>query len=360
MRPSEAFGRLGAGLDAGAESTMRILHLLASPVWSGPAETVALLARAQRKLGHQVSVAIDRLRLNSGSEEPAKPRFELLELLDDNGLEMSVKSSPAGMLRDMAGLRRVPADVVHAHFSHDHMLAGLALPRRTPLIRSIHAPRSLRRLMPRANGWTVPFDSLSKRLTGRAVLTLPAFVDPMFVPHPNRQDLRNSLAVHGDPVVGMVSTFQPTRRHDLGVAAFDRLRRRHPRAHLVLVGDGELVGTVREDVEARGLSDHVTFAGYQSGSDFVPWLQLLDVVWILGLGNDWSGRAAAQARACGVKVVSVDEGALPSLANELTKPNPTSLMEATERALEAPETKASHIVPDPRDIARHVIQTLYG
>ena len=47
----------------------------------------------------------------------------------------------------------------------------------------------------------------------------------------------------------------------------------------------------------------------------MKWLQALDEVWILGLGNDWSGRAAAQARACGVRVVAVDEGALPAMAD---------------------------------------------
>ena len=65
----------------------------------------------------------------------------------------------------------------------------------------------------------------------------------------------------------------------------------------------------------RGLTEHVTFAGYQQGADFAKWLEVLDEVWILGLGNDWSARAAAQARACGVRVVAVNEGALPELAD---------------------------------------------
>ncbi|HMK72392.1 MAG TPA: glycosyl transferase family 1, partial [Myxococcaceae bacterium] len=39
---------------------MRVLHLLSSPVFSGPAEAVALLAGAQRRAGAEVSVAVDR------------------------------------------------------------------------------------------------------------------------------------------------------------------------------------------------------------------------------------------------------------------------------------------------------------
>ena len=37
---------------------MKILHLLASPVFSGPAEVVAQLAFAQRTQGHDVTVAL--------------------------------------------------------------------------------------------------------------------------------------------------------------------------------------------------------------------------------------------------------------------------------------------------------------
>src|SRR5262245_34194601 len=104
---------------------MRILHLLSSPFWSGPAENVALLALAQRALGHEVTVAVDRLRTQVASEEPVVPRLQALALLDEGGLELSVKSSPLAVVRDAAALRRRrDVDVVHAHFSHDHLLAA--------------------------------------------------------------------------------------------------------------------------------------------------------------------------------------------------------------------------------------------
>ena len=57
---------------------MRILHTLASPAWSGPAEGVALLADAQRRLGHEVQVAIDRRRHEVSSEELSLPYFETM------------------------------------------------------------------------------------------------------------------------------------------------------------------------------------------------------------------------------------------------------------------------------------------
>jgi glycosyltransferase involved in cell wall biosynthesis len=294
---------------------MRILHLLASPFWSGPAENVALLALAQRQAGHEVAVAVDRRRTKVEAEEPAVPRFDAMGLLDAGGLELSVKSPPWSVWRDLRRLRQRQLDVVHAHFTHDHLLARWARPPGAVLIRSVHAPRSLRASLPRADAYTVPAATDVSRLVGRRVQVLPPLVDPRFRPAANREPLRAELGLTGSPLIGMVSTFQVSRRHSLGVAAFAQLLRTRSRARLVLVGDGALAEPVRQQVREAGLEERVTFAGYQQGDAFVRWLQALDEVWLLGLGNDWSGRAAAQARACGVRVVAVAEGALPALAD---------------------------------------------
>jgi glycosyltransferase involved in cell wall biosynthesis len=333
-----------------APDEMRILHLLATPVFSGPAENLAQLALAQRALGHEVSVAVDRKRSGLGSEEPAVPRFEALGLLDVSGLEMSIKSTPLGVLRDIQSIKRRSVDVVHCHFTHDHVLTRLGRPVGARMIRSIHAPRSLRFSTPYADAWTVPTEAELKKLGGAPAVVLPALISAEFRPNDDRGTLQRSLRLSGAPVIGMVSTFQASRRHELGLAAFAELRRQQPEAHLVLVGDGILQPRIASLVERAGLSSAVTFAGYQRGADFVRWLQALDEVWILGLGNDFSARAAAQARACGARVVAVAEGALPSLADALVEPNVESVARA---ALGASRLNAA--VASPEDIAREVL-----
>ncbi|MET0401953.1 MAG: glycosyltransferase [Cystobacter sp.] len=318
---------------------MKILHLLASPYWSGPAENVALLALAQRTAGHEVGVAVDRRRTKATSEELAVPRLEAWGLLDEEGLELSVKSPPWRVVGDAWRLRGRSVDVVHAHFTHDHMVARWGRPRGAVVIRSVHAPRSLRASLPDADAYTVPASSLITRLVGRRVQVLPPLVDGMFRPAEDREGLRRELGLTGSPLVGMVSTFQESRRHALGVEAFARLRRSREGARLVLVGDGGLMEPVRERVRVLGLEGAVTFAGYQQGESFARWLKALDEVWVLGLGNDWSARAAAQARACGVRVVAVEEGNLPSLADarvEALSPEAVvAASESGERALVA-------------------------
>ncbi|MBX7097866.1 MAG: glycosyltransferase [Myxococcaceae bacterium] len=307
---------------------MRIVHLLASPVFSGPAELVLELALAQRALGHDVQVAVDRTRAPR-SEEPAPPRFADAGLLHDGPLEVSVKSSPLAMLRDVRHLWQLAPDVLHAHFSHDHHLAALATHGTTVLVRSVHAPRSFGWATPRAHVYTAPYAALTQRLRRRKVPVLehPALVSAGFRPG-SREAARLALGVQGAPLVGLVSSFQPSRRLDVALEAFALLRRDRPGAHLVLAGDGELAAALQARAAADDLRGAVTFLGYRSGEAFVEVLQAVDQVWLLGLGNDFSGRAAVQAKACGALVLAVREGALAGVADALVEPTPAAVAHA--------------------------------
>lgn len=329
---------------------MRILHLVATPFFSGPAEVIVQLALRQRARGHEVFVACDRKRTTTTAEELLVPRLAAHGLLAELGLELSVKSGPLAALRDVRRLREAPVDVLHSHFSHDHVLAWAARGRRR-VVRSIHAPRSLTRWTPPAAGWTVPYADLRSRAPrGAPVEVLPALVDDAFRPPEDRAALRTALGLGSGPLVGMVSTFQPSRRHDVGVRAFAALRQRVGDARLVLVGDGAEEERVRGLVSELGLGESVVFAGYAQGPEFVRWLAALDEVWILGLGNDFGARAAAQARACGVRVVAVDEGAAAEYADAVVVPESA----AVAAAALAPSRRARPL-PSADEVAGRIL-----
>jgi glycosyltransferase involved in cell wall biosynthesis len=204
--------------------------------------------------------------------------------------------------------------------------------------------------MPKADGFTVPMESLARRLLGQRVFVLPALVGPEFAPPPDRAALRRELGLPEGPLIGMVSTFQVTRRHEVGLEAFAQLRATRPDATLLLVGDGP-----REAELKSRAGEGVRFAGYQSGQSFTRHLQALDEVWILGLGNDWSARAAAQARACGVRVVAVDEGALAQYADAVIEPAPGALAKVALQGDRRPLTLES-----PASIAGRVLAFYEG
>ena len=337
------------------ETSFRILHLFASPFFSGPAEFIAQLALAQRSLGHSVSVAIDRRRNSTQSEELAAARFHSLGLLDESGLELSIKPSLLGPWKDMARLHSSKQDVLHCHFSHEHWLARLARPKWGVLIRSLHAPRSLNRWTPKADAFTVAtFEMLQEvklRFPGACSMQHTPMVDDAFVPPSDISTLRKQLGFWGSPVVGMVSTFQESRRHMLGLSAFKALSLECPQAQFVLAGDGILEEKLKAEVHRLKIEEKVLFVGYQTQEKFIETLKALDEVWILGLGNDYSARAALEARACGVRVLGVDEGALGLWADETIEPKEESILKAHRSG-----GRRQVDIPSKRELAERVLK----
>ncbi|MCL2011969.1 MAG: glycosyltransferase [Cystobacterineae bacterium] len=336
-------------------TSLRILHLFASPFFSGPAEFIAQLALAQRSLGHSVSVAIDRRRQRAHSEELAAARFRSLGLLDESGLELSVKPSFWGPWKDVARLHSLNVDILHCHFSHDHWVTRLARPKWGVLVRSFHAPRSLNRWTPKADAFTVATPEMLKELKLRfpgvsSILHAP-IIDDAFVPALSILALRKQLGFQGNPVVGMISTFQESRRHMLGLSAFKALSAEFPQAQFVLAGDGVLENKLRLEARRLEIEESVLFLGYQTQEKFVEVLKALDEVWILGLGNDHAARAAVQARACGVRILGVAQGALSAWVDEVVEPNEESILNAHRR-----KGRREVVVPSKWEIAKGILE----
>jgi L-malate glycosyltransferase len=304
---------------------MKIIHLLAFAFDSGPADFVIELALAQRARGHQVQVCCDRTRPFAAAESLLLPRLQLHDI-EGPPLSLGPQVRPCQWFDDIRWLRKLSVDVVHVHGSHDHFLAASAeLP--SPLIRSVHAPRSLSVTTPHADGWSVPTRVLARRLLLEDCEVVRAPIASMFEPVP-RHAVRRQLGLPlTASLVGLVSTMKPSRRLLLALQVLPRLA---SEVHLVFVGDGVEEPTLRR--AAAPFGSRVTFAGYQGGPAFLPWLQAVDEVWVLGLGNDFTARAAAQAKACGARVVAVDEGALGEYADALVTPDVDSLAQNALRA----------------------------
>jgi glycosyltransferase involved in cell wall biosynthesis len=65
---------------------------------------------------------------------------------------------------------------------------------------------------------------------------------------------RASLGLAGDErVLGCVARFDPVKRHDVLIDAFERVARQHPRVALLLVGDGPEKARIRQIVDRKHL-----------------------------------------------------------------------------------------------------------
>jgi glycosyltransferase involved in cell wall biosynthesis len=302
---------------------VRILELLSSPVWTGPAEPMASAAGILARRGHRVEVAVDRLRPGDLRE-----RLRALGLPLREDLALSTKAGPVAWLRDLAVLRRLgrEIDVLHAHFSNDHALALLAqLPRRAGsevrVVRTVHSSRSLsgRALQGlvhrRTDGLVAVCQAHARILVERfgvapeRVLASRGAVDAAAF-SPGGPDLRAELGLAPDqPVAGIVSRVKPDRRHRELVEAFALLAPRLPEARLVVVGRGEGLAEVRERAVRAGLERQVIFAGYRRGPELAAAYRTLDCKVLLAEGNDGTCRALLEAMACGRPGVAYRFGA---------------------------------------------------
>jgi L-malate glycosyltransferase len=333
---------------------LNILHLLAFRIWSGPAQLVYQLALNQRAAGHHVHVALDQTDDPIPAEEAARPYFKKENLLLPGNYCLSHRHVVRSMFYDLPFLANQNVDIIHSHTTHDHLLVSLALGwrrHRPKIIRSFHKPQRSPTPLLVTDALTLPYATFQNPIRKeRPWEILPALVPKTYQPPTDKPALKQKLGYRRKISIGMVSTLKPSRNHKLGLRAFERLQQKRSDIELIIIGDGAQELALRDEAARIGIEEHLLFTGYKKGAAYIEALQGLDVAWILGLGNDWSGRAAAQARQCAVKVIAVNLGALPSFATLCVKLDAADIAQKTQRLL-AQDTPSStsatpHTTPD--------------
>jgi glycosyltransferase involved in cell wall biosynthesis len=272
---------------------MRVLQVVPT-LTAGGAETLAAeLALALERRGHQVAVA-----LLAGARGPRGA--ELADRLEQAGIAVSGRAlhsmrRPHGALSLARTIRAFKPDVMHSHlYAADVVLAGVnALTVRQRLIRTIHST-SIQGTRSRAGTWLLDrlyatsvacgarvadayadyFQGAQKSAivtvrNGVAHATNPALAKSDRT-GPADADVRASLGIAPDAFMYVhVGSFHgrtlasAPKAHDVLLNAFARLRAnaRASRAHLLLIGDGELRDAAQQLARTLRIHDHVTFAG---------------------------------------------------------------------------------------------------
>jgi L-malate glycosyltransferase len=316
---------------------MRILELLASPVWTGPAEPMASVAKELVRRGHFVEMAVDTLRAGDLAERLRRMGFAV-----HDELGLSTKSYPLRIAIDVHRLADVARgfEIFHANFSHDHLLALIAARRsaaRPRVVRTVHSERSLRgrflqgAIHQRTDGVIAVCESHAEelrrrfRLDPRRVAAMRGAVDASSFT-PDGPDLRGELGIPaGAPVAGIVSRIKPERRHLDLIRAFAAVLRDLPQARLAIIGRGEGLPALKREVDRLNIGAQIVFAGYRSGDELRAAYRTLDAKVLLAEGNDGTCRAMLEAMACGRPVIAYRFGAaaeaiLPDVNGLLVNP----------------------------------------
>jgi len=212
-------------------------------------------------------------------------------------------SSKAGIVGRIAARRaRVPGVVHTVHGWPFHVHQNRAMVRVWKSLERGCAPLADRLVVvadaDRQKGLAAGIGHADQYVTVRSGLELDRY-DPTKAA---RDEVRRELDLPLDvPVIGSVSRLSPQKDPLTLVEAFATIRREHPTARLLLVGDGPLAADVRSRVHALGLSDAVVMTGLR---DDVPrLLQAMDVFLSCSL---WEGlpRTIIAAMATGIPVVA--------------------------------------------------------
>ncbi len=115
-------------------------------------------------------------------------------------------------------------------------------------------------------------------------------------------------------MIGAVARLAPIKNHDLLLRAVALLpARAGHRPHVVVAGDGELAGELRQQAAALGLGDRVHFLGWRF--DLANLYSDFDVVAMMSR-NEGTPLAVIEAMAAGVPVVATAVGGLRDIAGE--------------------------------------------
>ncbi len=278
-------------------------------------------------------------------------------------------------------IRRARPDLVHLHLPHPGGILGvLGSGYRGPLVVTYHSD------VVRQQWRAAPFHPLVLATLRRAdaiLATSEAYVRTS----PVLQRFRSKCAVvpYGIPTERFAPSEPADRarlRERFGgrvVLAIGRLvyykgydvlveAMQHVNGHLVLVGDGPLLGALRAQAARQGVAHKITFAGEIANEALGPYYQVADVFALSSIARSEAfGIVQLEALASGVPVVNtslpsgVPEVSLDGVTGLTVPPGDArALAAALSRLLDDPQLRARYAAAGRQRIAEHYTNDRMG
>ncbi len=289
-----------------------VVHVDTSATWRGGQNQVLLTAQGMAARGVRAEIACRR-----GGELEARARAAGAAV---RPVSFRGDLWPPGILALARRVRQEPASVLLLHDPHA-VSAGLVATRlgqRVPLVAVRRVDFPLRSGLSRAKYKACDRVIVVSRAIGsvlqqggiaseRLALVYEGVADR--VPAAGGREALAELGVpDGAPVVGNVAALTGHKDHATLLEAMALVRAQHPRAWLVIAGDGELRGPLEAKARGLGLADRVAFAGFRRDLD-----RLLPAFSVFCLSShlEGLGTSVLDAMAFGLPVVATAAGGIP-------------------------------------------------
>jgi glycosyltransferase involved in cell wall biosynthesis len=294
-----------------------VLHTEASPGLGGQEVRTLNEARWTAERGWRVLLACQPDGRLAGRAREAG--------VETRPVRMRGPLDPRGLAALVRLVRREHVSLVHTHSSIDAWLGGMAARLcRVPVVRTRHVSIAIRRGPNPVYRWLADRVITSGEAIRRVVLAagvpparvvaIPAGVNLESFPFGLKApEIERELGL-GSPVVGSVAMFRGSKGHPQLLQAFARVRERHPRASLLLVGDGIRRPWVEQLAREAGLADAVVFTGFRP--DVPALLAAMDCFALASTRTEGVPQALLQAFAVGVPVVASRIGGIPEVVTD--------------------------------------------
>lgn len=296
------------------------------PEVNGVAVTVARMAEGLLKRGNRIHIIRPRQSRNDVCGEQINYRETLVAGMAIPGYSALRIGFPAkGLLVRMWTKQR--PDIVHIATEGPLGWSALAAARKLdiPVSTDFHTnfhcyakhyriglftkPMAayLRSFHNKASCTIVPTDSLQRQLERdgyQNVIVVSRGVDgELFHPAKRSERLRESWGADEEtPVVMLVSRLAPEKNLNVVIQAFEQMRKVHPLARLVMVGDGPARAELQEH------NPHVIFAGMQTGEALAQHYASGDIFLYPSLTETY-GNVTVEAMVSGLATVAFDYAA---------------------------------------------------
>lgn len=118
-----------------------------------------------------------------------------------------------------------------------------------------------------------------------------------------RSECRAQLGFEGGPLLLSVGHLIERKGHHLAVAAMPEIRRQHPQARLLIVGEGEERPRLTALISQLGLDNCVVLAGAVPNTELARWYSAADLLILASSREGWAN-VLLEAMACGTPVVA--------------------------------------------------------
>ncbi|MCA9772110.1 MAG: glycosyltransferase [Myxococcales bacterium] len=300
---------------------VRTLHINTERGWRGGELQTLCLARGLRKQGIEAEIVAP-----PGAPLVGRARAEGIHVHETR---MASEASAVAISSLARIVRRGRYDLVHAHTTHAHLLGALAcrLAGSVPFVVTRRVDFTIHRQAFAYLKYLIPIDRLvaisravrdvliEDGIPPERIDVVHSGIDPDRYRVANAEGPRESLGIPPDAVVVLnVAALVGHKDHETLLAAMPRILARHPRACLLVAGEGPLRS--RLEARARGLGldrDHVRFLGLRSD---LGALFALARVFVLSSQLEGLCTSVLDAMALELPVVATAAGGVPELVED--------------------------------------------